>query len=100
MSNYPPPTPDYQTPPGHIPFATAAPPPPPPPPRSIKRGLFGWLLFIGLIVILYVLLRRDQGPTYELPLSEFMTQLKAGNLRNVAIEADGLSGDFINPPPY
>jgi ATP-dependent Zn protease len=98
MSNYPPPTSGQgppPPPPGYIPFATPA-----PPPRSFGKGIVGWVMFIGLIVLLFVVLRREQGPAYHLPLSEFSRELNSGNVRTVSIESDELIGDFVNPPPY
>jgi ATP-dependent Zn protease len=93
MSNVPPPTHDYQTPPGYIPFATPA-----APRRSFGRGLFGWLLFIGLMVMLFVVLKRDQGKAYELSLNDLRSELDNGNLKSIVIEGDELSGQFVTPP--
>src|SRR5438093_2949240 len=95
MTDQPTPTPNYATPGGYVPFAT-----PVPPQRSFGKGLFGWVLFIGLAIMLFVLLRREGGPFYDLSFSDFTTELTNRNLKTIQIEGDELSGQFLNPPPY
>src|SRR5207248_318358 len=95
MPDQPPPTPQYATPGGYIPFATPA-----PPRRSFGKGLFGWVLFVGLAIMLFVLLRREAGPAYELSLSDFTTELTNHNLKTIHIEGDEISGQFIRSPTY
>src|SRR5947208_9728477 len=95
MSNDPPPTAQYATPGGYVPFATPVPPRP-----KIVRSLVGWAIFIGLAVMLFVFLKRDQGSAYDLPLDAFAAELSNGNLRSIFIEGDELGGQFVNPPAY
>src|SRR5205809_23015 len=64
------------------------------------RGIFGWALFIGLVVMLFVLLKREQGGAYELSLREFRTEAENGNIQSVTLEADTANGDFVTPPAF
>ena len=36
------------------------------------RGLFGWVLFIGLAIMLFMLLSKQGSHVKPIPLSEFM----------------------------
>src|SRR6187397_2075372 len=48
------------------------------------RGLFGWVLFIGLAVMLFMLLSK-QGSTFKtIPFNEFMNILEPGTGANPA----------------
>src|SRR5215210_3878091 len=39
------------------------------------RGLFGWILFICLAIMLFMLLSQNRGGAKNLPWSEFLTVL-------------------------
>src|SRR5437879_5540637 len=67
-------------------------------PRGVfGRGIIGWVLFIGLAVILFIVLQGNRTPSSEIPLSEFTTQLSNGNVSVVVVDADTLRGRLINP---
>src|SRR4051812_18693633 len=74
---------------------------PPAGPGGMKfgRGVFGWVLFIGLAIMLFVLLKTQQQNTADVAWSEFREQFDNGRVRTVTIEADQLLGDFTSPPP-
>src|SRR3954447_882000 len=74
---------------------------PPSGPGGMKfgRGVFGWVLFIGLAIMLFVLLKTQQQNAAGVGGSDFRTQFESGNVRTVTIEADQLIGDFNTPPP-
>jgi cell division protease FtsH len=56
------------------------------------RGVFGWLLFIGLAVMLFMLL-QGQGTTYrELSLSDLMNQLENGQVSDMVIDGSEVTG--------
>src|SRR3954470_6621018 len=71
-----------------------------PPGMKFGRGIFGWALFIGLVIMLFVVLKREQGNAYDLPVGNFRTEVDNGNVRTVALEADEAKGEFVNPPAY
>src|SRR3954470_18182822 len=48
------------------------------------RGLFGWVLFIGLAIMLFMLLSKQGGTYKTIPLSEFMNVLEPGAGANPA----------------
>ena len=63
------------------------------------RGLFGWVLFGALAIMLFVLLRQKQNQYSTIALNEFFTALKTDKVASVTIEADEVSGKFRNPEP-
>src|SRR4051794_29355096 len=71
-----------------------------PPGMKFGRGIFGWALFIGLVIMLFVVLKREQGNAYDLPVGQFRTEVDNGNIKTVALEADEASGEFAIPPAY
>jgi cell division protease FtsH len=87
-------------------------PPPPPyvdyaspgagPPRAGRRffqGLFGWVLFIGLAVMLFIVLQSNKTASVEVPLSSFLGDLAAGNFKEVVVDGETLRGWLSTPRP-
>ncbi len=75
-------------PPNPLPYATPGYPQPQP-----KRGrsLFGWVLFIGLAVMLFLLLQtKHRSAGVQVPVSELFAQLNAGNVSEILVEGDTL----------
>lgn len=70
------------------------------PKASFGKGVFGWALFIGLAVMLFVLLKTSQGASSEIALSDLTAQLEQGNVREVTIDKDELTGEFIAAPAF
>jgi ATP-dependent Zn protease len=68
------------------------------PPRRFGKGLFGWVLFIGLAVVLFLTLQSKTQHSFEIPLSELTTELSNGNVREVVVDGDTLRGHFVKPP--
>jgi cell division protease FtsH len=68
------------------------------PPRRFTKGVFGWVLFIGLAVMIFIVLQGNRQPSFEIPLSELTTELSNGNVREVVIDGDTLRGHFVKPP--
>src|SRR5579862_7713237 len=58
------------------------------------RGVFGWVLFIGLAIMLFVLLRQQQSNTQEFSWSEVRENLQAGKIRTITIGTDELTGEL------
>src|SRR5256885_9766773 len=63
------------------------------------RGLFGWILFIALAVMLFMLLQKNQTQYAHITLSDFSKCLKADQVASVSIEADKLLGELREPQP-
>jgi len=78
------------------PIAYYSPVAPAPPAKSSRRGVFGWVVFIGVCVLLFMLLsQRAPAPRGEaIPLSEFTTRLTAGQVRALSVGADEIRGEF------
>src|SRR5438309_6334297 len=53
---------------------------------KFRNGLLGWLLFIGLAVMLVVLVQKSKNQVTEIPLTEFKHKL----------ETNGPNGDLIS----
>src|SRR5215203_3738693 len=81
-----------QTPQPPPPYAViyASPGATPPPPKSAARGLFGWVLFIGLAVMLFIVLQSNKGAAANLPLSAFYAELASSNVVEVIVDGDVL----------
>src|SRR5882672_9896460 len=58
------------------------------------RGLFGWVLFIGLAVMLFIILQSKSRGSVPVDISEVQTQLKAGNVAEVTLDGETLRGTF------
>jgi ATP-dependent Zn protease len=63
------------------------------------RGIFGWVLFIGLSIMLFLLLRQQQTNTTDISLSEFKDALVNGKVRTIVVESDQIVGDFNTANP-
>ena len=61
------------------------------------RGLLGWVLFIGLAIMLFVLLQQKNNVHTLIPLSEFHTLLQDSKVQVVRIDGDELIGELVEP---
>src|SRR4051812_32199937 len=61
------------------------------------RGLFGWVLFIALAVMLFMLLNKSGAQYASVPVSEVFKQLKEDKVKEVTIDGDKLTGEFREP---
>ena len=66
---------------------------------KLGRGVFGWVLFIGLAIMLFVLVNHQRNALDDTPLSEFRAELIKGNVQNVQVEGDELTGEWFKPRP-
>jgi len=66
------------------------------PPRKFA-GLFGWVLFIGLAIMLFLVLQSNKSMSTDVSLSEFQTQFQNGNVSQVVVDGDMLRGTLIKP---
>src|SRR5215204_6502636 len=61
------------------------------------RGLFGWVLFIALAVMLFTLLNKRQSQYAEISLGDFNRLLKDDRVSWVDIGKDNVYGEFKRP---
>ncbi|HEX8340802.1 MAG TPA: ATP-dependent zinc metalloprotease FtsH, partial [Tepidisphaeraceae bacterium] len=59
------------------------------------RGVFGWVLFIGVAVLLFLYIQTTNTSSTEVDMHVFYTQRDANNLTNVKVLGDEVVGDFI-----
>jgi ATP-dependent Zn protease len=68
------------------------------PPRRIGKGIFGWIVFIGLAAMLVALMYgHSAGAQRTIPLSEFRTQMASHNVQEITIDGDEITGVMKNP---
>src|SRR3954468_8072939 len=67
---------------------------PPAPGRRFGRGGFGWVLFILLAIMLFVLVQGKNRQSHTIPIGDFYTALNADQVQGVTVEGDELVGDF------
>src|SRR5438067_13249423 len=66
--------------------------------RSRFKGMFGWIMFIVLAVMLCAILSNKNSAAYaEIPMSEFVTRLEADKVNLVDVGNDELTGEFREP---
>jgi cell division protease FtsH len=61
------------------------------------RGVFGWLLFIGLAVMLLMLLGQNNQNYREVDLSDLLNQLEKGQVEQLVIDGTEVTGKFLAP---
>ncbi len=60
------------------------------------RGLFGWVLFIGLAIMLWVLFQKGTSKQV-IPWSDFVVQLEQGHVKEVKLGEGEVTGTFTSP---
>ncbi len=63
----------------------------------MNRNLFGWVLFIALAVMLFMLLNKGPSQYASIPIDEFTTRLKEDRVRVVTVDTDRVFGEFSQP---
>ncbi|HVT87600.1 MAG TPA: ATP-dependent zinc metalloprotease FtsH [Tepidisphaeraceae bacterium] len=58
------------------------------------RGVFGWMLFVVLVVMLFVLVRSQSRAYTQISLDAFFAHLDNGKIKTISIEGDDVKGDF------
>src|SRR3954471_21266980 len=58
------------------------------------RGLFGWFLFIGLAVMLFIVLQSKNKSAQDVSMSELEQQANAGNVTEFVIDGETVKGTF------
>ncbi|HEX8521641.1 MAG TPA: ATP-dependent zinc metalloprotease FtsH [Tepidisphaeraceae bacterium] len=62
-----------------------------------QRGLFGWVLFIALAVLLFMLLNKSTNTHYSIPVSDFESRLVEDRVKKISVQNDDITGEFRNP---
>ncbi|MGN6727762.1 MAG: ATP-dependent zinc metalloprotease FtsH [Tepidisphaeraceae bacterium] len=61
------------------------------------RGLFGWMLFLAVVVLLFLYVSTQSKGQSEVGINTFYTKLDEGEVSDVKIIGDDVTGTF-NPP--
>lgn len=64
------------------------------------RGLFGWVLFIGLAIMLIALFQMKSKNYSPITFSQFTTELKTSNIGSVTLSENELVGEFLSPRTF
>ncbi len=67
------------------------------PPRKFGRGIIGWVLFIGLAILLFLSLQSKRPASQDVPLSDFSAQLSNKNVAEVIIDGETLRVNLVQP---
>jgi cell division protease FtsH len=59
----------------------------------VGRGLFGWVLFISLAIMLIMLLKSTSPAYQKIPFSDFENLLTAHNVDSFTIDGDDIEGE-------
>ncbi|HEY8665170.1 MAG TPA: ATP-dependent metallopeptidase FtsH/Yme1/Tma family protein, partial [Tepidisphaeraceae bacterium] len=59
-----------------------------------SRGLFGWVLFILLAIMLFILLNQGSKPSKTISLSDFQHYLNEDQVKALTIEGDKITGEL------
>ena len=59
----------------------------------VGRGLFGWVLFISLAIMLIMLLKGTNPAYQEIPFTDFENMLAAHQVHSFTIDGDEVKGD-------
>jgi cell division protease FtsH len=60
------------------------------------RGLFGWVLFVALAIMLIILVNQHRANYVPISLDQFITRLQHDKIASVTIETDEISGSLRN----
>jgi ATP-dependent Zn protease len=72
-------------------------PPAQPPPARRRGSLFGWVLFIGLAIMLFMLLSKNEKASRSIPLSEFAERLEDKQIVWISLDEGEIRGQFARP---
>jgi cell division protease FtsH len=61
------------------------------------RGLFGWMLFIGLAIMLFIVLQNNKKNATDVSMSELDVQAKNENIAEMVVDGETIKGKFKNP---
>ena len=58
------------------------------------RGLFGWVLFIALAIMLVYLISQKKADYANIPFGEFLKRVDSKQLQSLTVEGENLYGKF------
>jgi cell division protease FtsH len=67
--------------------------PPRPPPR-MSRGMFSWVVILGLGLMFLVMLNQSMQRAQKISISQFWTHVERGDIAKVTIREDAIVGEF------
>jgi len=67
---------------------------PPRPPVRMTRGLFSWLIIVGLGLIFLFALMQSQNKSHPIDIGEFWTYIGNGDVKKVVFREDEITGEF------
>ena len=60
----------------------------------VGRGLFGWVLFIGLAIVLFMLLQSTRHDYQKIAFTDFESYLSADKVKSFTIDGDDVTGEL------
>jgi ATP-dependent Zn protease len=63
----------------------------------MSKKLLGWVIFIALAVMLFMLLNKKNAQYASVPISDVFRRLDSGGVRWITIDGDKLIGEFRVP---
>ncbi len=72
---------------------------PPRPPNRMSRGLFSWIIIIGLGLMFLVMLQQSMHKVHKIDISAFWSHIEAGEIKRVVVKEDMITGEFYEVPP-
>lgn len=70
------------------------------PAPASRYGLLGWVLFVGLAIMIIFLVKNSRRQTPSVSLGFFSSQLQRGNVDWVDIGKDYVTGEFTSPQNF
>ncbi|HSW47057.1 MAG TPA: ATP-dependent metallopeptidase FtsH/Yme1/Tma family protein, partial [Phycisphaerae bacterium] len=67
---------------------------PPGPPVRMSRGVFGWILFIMVSLLLVMIIMQGYAKRHPLRYDEFLTEIRSNNVRSVVIAKNAITGEL------
>jgi cell division protease FtsH len=66
----------------------------------MARGAFGWIMIAGLAIMLLFLFNQGASQGNRISIDEFWTHVQNGNVKEVVIKENVITGEFRNPLPH
>ena len=60
--------------------------------QQFYKNMALWVVILLMVLMLVTMLRQNQPPTQEIPYSEFLSRIDAGDVESVTIEENHISG--------
>jgi cell division protease FtsH len=63
-------------------------------PMRVGRGLFGWVLILGLLILVFMFLQNTRKNYQNISISDFETKLNQDAVKSATIDGDNITGEF------